>query len=148
MNKVCDACPKRMCEHRNELIDACWYKWGSKDGVMATGQEDFLNRMKTISDEISEFLEGMRNGGTVKTFTEGYCYWMAMILKERFGGEIMYNAVDNHFGTMIAGKIWDITGEIDYGEWVEWWLFQMNEPGQAKRITIDCIKKTSNEEEK
>ena len=104
--------------------------------------------MKAKTDEIREFLEGMRNGGTIDTFTNGYCYWMAVILKERFGGEIMYDAVDNHFGTMIAGKIWDITGEIDYGDWVEWWLFQMNEPKQAKRITIDCINKTSNEEEK
>ena len=86
--------------------------------------------------------------GTIFTFTYGYFYCVAVILKERFVVVIIYNAVDNHFGTMIAGKIWDITGEIDYGEWVEWWLFQMNEPIRAKRITIDCINKTSNEEEK
>ena len=59
--------------------------------------------MKAITDEIREFLEGMRNGGTIETFTNGYCYWMAVILKERFGGEIMYNAVDNHFGVLLGG---------------------------------------------
>lgn len=94
--------------------------------------------MKTIN----EFLEGMRNEGTVKVFTEGYCYWFAMILKERFDGELMYNPVQGHFCCRVNGELWDITGEVqDDGNWQEWWLYQMNEPLDAERVRKACILK-------
>ena len=97
---------------------------------------------------ISEFLDGMRNEGTVKTFTEGYCYWLAVILKERFNGEIMYNPVQGHFCCRVNGELWDITGRIeDDGKWQEWWLYQMNEPLDAERVRKACIIKTRYEEE-
>lgn len=94
--------------------------------------------MKTIN----EFLEGMRNEGTVKVFTEGYCYWFAMILKERFDGELMYNPVQGNFCCRVNGELWDITGEVqDDGNWQEWWLYQMNEPLDAERVRKACILK-------
>jgi len=52
-----------------------------------------------IEGFISDFKA--RNGyALVDTFTGGYCYYFAIMLKERFkdyGGEIYYNQVDNHF---------------------------------------------------
>lgn len=100
--------------------------------------------MKTIS----EFLEGMRNEGTVKVFAEGYCYWLAWILRERFGGELMYNPVLGHFCCRVDGVMWDIGGEIeDDGKWQEWWLYEMNEPLDAGRVRKACIMKIRYEEE-
>ena len=29
-NKVCDACPQRMCSYRNALIDECWFERASE----------------------------------------------------------------------------------------------------------------------
>lgn len=29
-NKVCDACPQRMCSYRNALIDKCWFEKDSE----------------------------------------------------------------------------------------------------------------------
>lgn len=94
--------------------------------------------MKTIN----EFLEGMRNEGTVKVFTGAYSYWLAVILKERFGGEIMYNPEQGRFCCRVDGTLWDITGEAqDDGNWQEWWLYQMNEPLDAERVRKACILK-------
>lgn len=80
---------------------------------------------------MDKFIEGMRNEG----FTGAYSYWLAVILKERFGGEIMYHPVRGHFCCRVDGTLWDITGRVeDDGKWQEWWLYQMNEPGKAKDI--------------
>ncbi len=92
-----------------------------------------------------EFIKNFQNEGTIETFTEGCCYWFAMILFWRFnnlGATIVYNEITGHFATLIRGKIYDITGEIkDNDKWIEWSEYAITEPVYAKTIIRDCILK-------
>lgn len=91
---------------------------------------------------IERFIDGIKNKETVKVFLEEYCYWFAVILKERFGGEIMFSPEQNHFCCRVDGKLWNISGQVeDNGNWQEWWLYQMNEPLDAERVRKICIMK-------
>lgn len=101
-------------------------------------------------EEIERFIEGMRNEGTVRVFTEGYCYWFAWMLAGRFGGDLMYNPVLGHFCMRDgSGAMWDVTGMVaDDGRWQEWWLYVLNEPLDAERVRRYCIEKAIYDEEK
>lgn len=79
-----------------------------------------MNNCKIIDfdneDEVKEFIRRFcryeENRVLEQTFTEGMCYYFAIILQERFGGEILYDKVENHFVTLIKGKLYDITGNV------------------------------------
>jgi len=51
-------------------------------------------------------------------FLSGYCYYFALILQSRFGGEILYDPVEGHFVTAIYDtyhneyRLYDIRGEV------------------------------------
>lgn len=94
-------------------------------------------------DSILKFIEGIRNEGTVRAFTQGYCYWFAFILHERFIlSEIDYNPVLNHFALRIGTALYDITGELqDDGKWVDWDEYQQLDPLDAERVYKYCILK-------
>lgn len=48
-----------------------------------------------------------------RVFTEGCCYWFALILCTRFpGAEMMYDLTSNHFVAKIKGHLYDITGDV------------------------------------
>lgn len=52
---------------------------------------------------------------TDDTFQTDCCYWFAFILYRRFlreGAKIMYDKTKNHFGTKVAGKVYDFTGDV------------------------------------
>lgn len=91
-------------------------------------------------DDIGTFLQRFR-GDTVAVFTNGCCYWFAMILFRRFirdGAEIMYDVVANHFGTKINGRVYDITGDItDKYTWTPWNEYE--DETHRNRIVRDCI---------
>ncbi len=59
----------------------------------------------------------------IECFTSGCCYWFAHILVYRFMNRmpmptIMYSPEDNHFATMINGRVYDITGDVtDQANW-------------------------------
>lgn len=80
-------------------------------------------------------------------FSNGYCYYFAHILDERFykGGTIMYIPVYNHFCYSIYGKLYDITGEITDQEKIDlaepWDSYRRHEPLESQRIFRDCILK-------
>lgn len=78
--------------------------------------------MKEIKDFIREF------SSEEKFFTEGKCFWFAVILKVRFGGKIKYHPVDNHWATEIDGVLYDVTGSIDSVGFEDW-------PGRFKEDT-------------
>lgn len=96
--------------------------------------------------EILRFIDGMYNDGTYRVFTEGYCYWFAYILVERFrryaSACIMYNQVLGHFAASINNVLYDITGKIDNTEgWEKWDVWRKNEPVYRKVVERDCILK-------
>ena len=97
---------------------------------------------------VIDFIKNFQNEGTIKTFTEGCCYWFAKILDERFNyhlpeSGIMYNNIYNHFSTLIDGRLYDITGEIEFTrDWVSWNYFIENDDKLVvSRIFRDCIYK-------
>ena len=94
---------------------------------------------------VIRFIENFQNLGTIDTFTQGCCYWFAVILKERFQGTIMYNPVDNHFASLIDGHLYDITGELTIdGSWYEWEIYSKIDTLETDRIVRDCIEKVEN----
>lgn len=74
-------------------------------------------------------------------FTSGCCYWMAYILAERFRDDdaiIMYDEVMNHFGTMIDGVVYDITGDVTgFYDWQPW--DSIDDALLRSHIIRDCI---------
>jgi hypothetical protein len=51
----------------------------------------------------------------------------------------MYNEIDNHFGCLILGDVYDITGKIDNKNFVVWEHYQNFEPCNARRVKNQCI---------
>lgn len=96
--------------------------------------------MQKGNNLVTRFIKHFQNEGTIKTFTEGCCYYFALILKERFGGDIMYDEVDNHFACLIGSKVYDVTGEV-IGNFIDWDSYKRMEPLNAQRVIRDCITK-------
>ena len=70
---------------------------------------------------------------------DGNCYYFSVILKERFGGTILYDVIDGHFVTEIGGVKYDWSGIAKDGCFVEWDRFCDYDGAQMKRIIRDCI---------
>lgn len=98
-----------------------------------------------MQDEVLAFLNRFTNDWqyqqVIDAFTKGCCYWMAYILAERFKTDdavIMYDEVMNHFGTMIDGVVYDITGDVTgFYDWKPWSSFE--DEAAMSRIVRDCI---------
>ncbi len=78
----------------------------------------------------------------VEAFTQGGCFWFSYILAARFGqqygAEIVTDYVANHFAARIAGRVYDITGDVtDAGKWEQW--VECNDALLRQRIIDDCI---------
>ena len=67
------------------------------------------------SENILHFIKKFSNFGTqvLECFTEGNCFWFAMVLAIEFAGEIYYDPIVGHFATMINGVMYDITGVVE-----------------------------------
>ena len=63
---------------------------------------------------INEFKKNEKQSVLIKTFTEGYCYYFALILNDRFDGEIIYIKDFDHFVFKKEGFLFDITGNVTY----------------------------------
>lgn len=89
----------------------------------------FINAIKgSFSYEIEE------------TFSGGFCYYFAIILKERFGGEIYFNPDLVHFAILIEDQMFDVYGLMDVGpNWINWKDFQNTQ--DAESILHSCILK-------
>ena len=66
------------------------------------------------SESILRFIKKFSDFGNqvVECFTEGNCFWFAMVLALDFSGEIYYDPIVGHFATMINGVLYDITGVV------------------------------------
>lgn len=76
-------------------------------------------------------------------FLNGMCYYFALILKERFGGEICYSPVDNHFFSRIGNRLYDASGDVTdiYTVFIPWDEYINIDPIHADRIIKSCILK-------
>lgn len=100
-----------------------------------------------MQDEILDFINRrFNNPEVIKSFTNGNCYYFAVILKERFNrGDIVYNEIDNHFGYLLHDNVYDITGIIckDFINdklWQYWNFYTYSESSNSRRVINDCIK--------
>lgn len=92
-------------------------------------------------NEVDNFLKRFHLSQDIDVvFTSGCCYWFAQILYRRFIREnamIMYASIDNHFGTMVCGRVYDITGDVTSKYKWEPWL-EFSDELERKRIIRDC----------
>lgn len=104
----------------------------------------------TTKQDILNFIKEFQNEGTIEKFSNGCCYWFALILEIRFKDlelnelpcRIMYNQIDGHFACDIDGNLYDITGQIDYNDnWVPWVNWCLSEPSYRQVVVRDCILK-------
>ena len=103
-----------------------------------------------MENEVLEFIENFKKSHPeeiIDLFTNGYCYYFAIILDERFfkHGIIMYIPVYNHFCYKICNKLYDINGEISdpdmIKEAISWKCYIRKEPAGSYRIIRDSILK-------
>lgn len=101
---------------------------------------DYLNELRVL-DFINGFKKQYPNEIT-DFFANGYCYWFAVILKERFKGTIYYSPIENHFTCYINGYHYDITGIYKPERYIyPWEEYKHIDRLEVLRITRDCINK-------
>ena len=74
-------------------------------------------------------------------FSDGWCYYFAVILLARFGGRIYYLPVENHFVCKIGNLFYDIKGIVVPDEAIPWDEYANDDIIHARRIIRDCIMK-------
>lgn len=96
---------------------------------------------KEVEGFISRFTDNGKRLEVIDAFTNGCCYWFAVSLLIRFQHEnvdIMYAQVDNHFGCLINGAVYDITGDVtDKYNWERW--YDLDDGSLVARLYRDCI---------
>lgn len=101
-----------------------------------------MKAVEKMEQNVSGFLKRFHSAPTVdEVFSSGCCYWFAFILFRRFlrdGARLMYDEIDNHFGTMIRGRVYDITGDVTEAyDWKPW--DALTDDALRARIVRDCI---------
>lgn len=92
---------------------------------------------KVIDKAITDFIQ--RRFPTDSNWLSGNCYYFAIILRERFGGKILYDVLNGHFVTEIYGVKYDWQGVCDNGGiYLDWETFEDAE--QKQRIIRDCVR--------
>lgn len=98
-----------------------------------------MNKTKEVLAFIKLFRD-MHPEELCDTFLHGFCYYFAVMLKNRFGGEIYYNPDQVHFATLINGHFFDIRGMITDGSyWYDWKVYQST--NDCSKIVRNCILK-------
>lgn len=96
---------------------------------------------KEVLGFISRFTAKGSRREVIDAFQNGCCFWFAKTLRDRFSGsdpDIMYDQVANHFGTMIDGRVYDITGDVT--SCYRWEVFaKMKDALLVNRLIRDCI---------
>lgn len=74
---------------------------------------------------ISRITNKWNNKGVIEAFSSENSFWFASILFRRFlrdGAKIMFDTENLKFSTMINGRLYDITGEINVSESLVGWI--------------------------
>lgn len=74
-------------------------------------------------------------------FSDGWCYYFAVILKARFTGRIYYLPTENHFVCKIGELFYDINGIVVTEEAVPWDEYKYEDILHVQHIIRDCIMK-------
>ncbi len=92
-----------------------------------------------MKNEIEEFIN--RRFQNKDNWLSGNCYYFALILKERFNGEIYYDPIDGHFMCLIDGFFYDWTGKlnIEKERLIEWSTYSAADCLHYLHIKEDCI---------
>lgn len=91
-------------------------------------------------DEVLEFIN--RRFKNDCNWTNGNCYFFAVILKSRFPeGEIFYEEISGHFVLKYNNQFYDWTGihKSTKASYVSWEEFDKYDLSLKKRIVRDCI---------
>lgn len=94
-----------------------------------------------MNTEIKEFIR--RRFPIDNNWSQGNCYFLALILKDRFNGEIYYDVIQGHFITKIDGVFYDYDGiysEEESPYFIKWDEFESYDCEQYKRVIRDCTK--------
>jgi len=101
-----------------------------------------------MHDEVMQFINYFKKDYSKELedmFINGWCYWFALILKERFDGEILYVPVYVHFITRIDGKCYDIKGLVISEDILNlaqpWEEYKIFDSADSTRIEYYCINK-------
>lgn len=87
--------------------------------------------------DILKFINEFKSA--TKLFTEGKCYWFAIILKERFGGQLFYNPIMNHWACLIQDVLYDVTGALDSEGFYTWPDCVIEDTLLYQRLINQCI---------
>lgn len=89
-------------------------------------------------EQVLSFLA--RRFPNAEPWVTGNCYWMAIILSERFDGKIYYNPVENHFITKIGPDFYDARGlYVPTEETYLWDTYKNFDYLETQRILEGCI---------
>ena len=93
--------------------------------------------------EILGFIQNFK--GSKDVFLNGCCYWFAFILQERFGGNMMYEPVENHFVQEIGRRLYDVSGDVTEEYTSEHLMFwddmESYDASLYQRLLRDCVRK-------
>lgn len=95
-----------------------------------------------MREEVLKFIDALRSvhkEAMIDVFSNGCCYWFAVILCDRFDGEMYYLEVENHWITKIGDRFYDVTGEVSGDNAERWSEFVLKDEALTKRLYRDCI---------
>ena len=64
------------------------------------------------NDEVLSFIKRRFSNTENANWLNGNCYYFAIILRDRFDGEIYYDVINGHFLTLIKDKLYDYSGVV------------------------------------
>ena len=90
--------------------------------------------------EVMEFIQ--RRFPKDSNWTNGNCYYFALILSDRFSGTMYYDVIYGHFITKIGDYYYDYCGivNLDKRVLVEWSKFEEYDKHQYRRVVEDVLK--------
>ena len=89
-----------------------------------------------MMNEIEQFNKRFKDNN----WLDGNCYYYALILKDRFGGRIIYDPVVGHFLVKIENKCYDYLGCHKLPEtYYDWEELKNIDESYYNRIKRDCI---------
>jgi hypothetical protein len=118
--------------------------------VMGEGKMFVAEKAKQEENLILKFIAKFNSHECLfvlqETFTKGFCYYFAIILKERFPeSTIYYDQIDGHFIVLYEFKFYDITGHLPKydtenrgGLW-RWDRLEAEDELLFDRIWRDCV---------
>ena len=98
---------------------------------------------ETVLDFIEQFNAYEKESVLLDTFTKGFCYYFALMLQDRFLGEILYDPVIGHFITKIDSRFYDITGDVTERYILNDRLYKKSTWSKQRSIMFGCVYKTN-----